>query len=137
MAETIPKRTHYYGHRTTDPATPEAGAWWYRSDLQCWKWYDGTSINYLPLRDQTVSTEFMIDTGGGCASGDVTATLLASIVFVVHCEVVKVVPPQCDVYTPIHWSVAANVIGITVGTASSVAGTTVTVESLFLGHNSY
>jgi len=129
-------RGRYYGVRSSDPSISglQVGAYWYRSDLHCWKWFDGTSINYLPLTDEAVTQLFYINTGGGCASADLSATYLSNIVFVIHVDVVKVEPPQCDIYTPIHWAVNVNTIGVTIGAASSAAGTTLWVEALFLGY---
>jgi hypothetical protein len=137
MASFEPTRTQWYGRRSSDPdpTTIPPGAWWYRTDLNCWKWFDGTSINYLPLTDVTITQNFMKSgAGAGLVTGTITATGLAAIVFVGHVEVVKVKPPQYDIYSPIHWSISANVIGVTIGMASSTAGTTVTVEAWFLGY---
>lgn len=129
-------RGRYYGARGSDPATLglQAGAYWYRTDLNCWKWFDGTTINFLPLTSVTRTEAFYINTGGGSASHDITQTTLSNIVYVVHVEVTRVEPSQHDIYTPIHWNIGATTIGVTIGAASSVAGTTVWVEALFLGY---
>lgn len=125
----------YYGARASDPSTVglQVGACWYRTDLNCWRWFDGTSINYLPLTDETVTQLFYIP-AKGCTTGHISTSYLSNIVFVVHVDVVKVEPPQCDIYTPIHWAANVNTIGVTIGAASSTAGTTIWVEALFLGY---
>lgn len=54
-----PKRTRYYGSRTSDPSTSglETGTWWYRSDLGVFAYWDGTSIQYWgPFGGLTVDT---------------------------------------------------------------------------------
>lgn len=129
-------RGRYYGARASDPSTVglQVGAYWYRTDLNCWRWFDGTTINYLPLTDETQTSLFYISAQGGCATGHISTSNISNIVFVVHVDVVKVEPPQCDIYTPIHWAVNVNTIGVTIGAASSTAGTTISVEALFLGY---
>jgi len=136
MASNEPTRAQWYGRRSSDPdpTTIPAGAWWYRTDLNCFKWFDGTSINYLPLTDETVTEVFYIPAGGGNDSKNISSSILSNIVFVVHVDVINVEPSQADIYTPIHWSAGATAIGVTVGAASSAAGTTITVEALFLGY---
>ena len=136
MSEFGPKRTQYQGRLAADPAIAglPAGAWWYRTDLNCFKWFDGTSLNFLPLTDETITEYFYIATGGGADHKHITSVILSNIVFVIHVDVIDVEPPQSDVYTPIHWDVSATVIGVTIGAASSAAGTTILAEALFLGY---
>ena len=136
MSEFGPKRSQYRGRLAADPSVVglPAGSWWYRTDLNCWRWFDGTTINYLPLLDETQTSLFYVSTGGGCATGHISTSQISNIIFVVHVDVVKVEPPQCDIYTPIHWAVNVNTIGVTIGAATSTAGTTISVEALFLGY---
>lgn len=136
MAELGPKRTQYRGRLGADPGVVglPPGAWWFRTDLNCWKWFDGTTINFLPLTDEIVIEYFYITTGGGEDYKDMTSAILSNINFVVHVDVIAVNPSQSDVYTPIHWYVNGTTIGVTIGAASSAAGTTITAEALFLGY---
>lgn len=135
MASYEPTRAQWYGRRASNPSTLglPAGAWWYRTDIHCWKWFDGTTINDLPIKDETVTEYFYIPTGGGSDHKNMSVSVLGNIIFVIHVDVIDVKPSQADVYTPIHWDVDTLTIGVTVGAASSTAGTTITVEALFFG----
>ena len=135
MASYEPTRTQWYGRRAVNPDTTGflGGEWWYRTDIKCWKWYNGTRVCDLPISDETVTEYFYIPTGGGCDHKDMTVSELGNIIFVIHVDVIDVEPPACDIYTPIHWEVDTQTIGVTIGAAASAAGTTITVEALFFG----
>jgi hypothetical protein len=134
----LPKRTRYYGSRSGDPSSVglEQGAWWYRSDLHVWKWWDGLNFNYLPLHDVTITQDFKKSgAGAGAVNGTITATGLTGIIFVVHLEVTAMKPvAEYQVFSPIHWTTGFNTIGVTVGVSASTAGCTITLEALFLGY---
>lgn len=137
MAITPPlfKRTRYYGARTSNPSTVglQQGSWWYRTDLHCWKWFNGSVIMDLPIYTETVTELFYISTGGGCDHKNMIAVELGEILIFVDINVINVEPPACDIYTPIHWVVDATTIGVTIGAAASTAGTTITVQAIFQG----
>lgn len=136
MSEFGPKRSQYRGRLAADPSTVglPAGSWWFRTDIRCWKWFDGTSINPLPIYTETVTQEFYIDTAGNCAHANMSVAVIGSILVTLHVDVIKVEPPQCDVFTPQHWAVSSTTIGVTIGIhTASAAGTTITIEAIFQG----
>ena len=137
MASYEPTRTQWYGRRAVNPDTTGfvGGEWWYRTDINCWKWYNGVRVCDLPITDETITQEFYIDNAGTCVHGNLASvTELGAIIFVVHVDVTKVDPPQCDVYTPQWWLADSTTVGVTLGLGTqSATGTTITVDALFLG----
>lgn len=137
MASYEPTRTQWYGRRAANPDTTGfiGGEWWYRTDINCWKWFNGEVVCDLPISNETITREFYFNTADTCVHADLpSVSILGSIIFVIHVDVTKVEPPQCDVYTPQWWHVDSQTIGITLGIdTQSAAGTTITVDALFFG----
>jgi len=131
-----PTRAKWYGVRTSNPTGLTAGnegAWWYRSDLDLFAYWDGSSVHYIGGMGgafATASRAFTIPIGGGCVGGLLTVTGITTINYVVSLTVTDTDPDVCDVYTPQRISIAGNIVGITIGGAT---GTTVTVEALVSG----
>jgi len=141
LGDILPKRTNFRGSRTSTPPGLGLGdedAWWYRSDLNVFCYWDGTQVlcwGVIGGGFHTGSTVLTIPIGtgqepGGCVGGSITIAGITVINYVVSLTVTDTNPDVCDVYTPQRISVVGNVVGVTIG---GETGTTVTLGALVTG----
>ena len=128
-----PKRTRYYGSRTSNPSTSglETGAWWYRSDLGIFCYWDGSSIlcwggSGGKIAEDTITT---IYSTGGDKNILVTVSGITTINYILHIRFHT--DPAVDSGNPINEVITGNVVGFTL--VGLGAGTTLITTATVRG----
>lgn len=85
----IPVRTRFLGVRTSDPTLgfgSQQGAWWYRSDLDVYAYWDGAYVHYFGVADvayrQRTGVTLYSNLAVGVTSGNLTANYIYVMPFV-------------------------------------------------------
>lgn len=132
-----PTRAKWYGVRTSNPTNltgADEGAWWFRSDVELFAYWDGEEVRYIGANAGYIDSgtvNLTIPVGGGSDAGTITFTYPTGIQYVYGIYVTAVNPTTHDVYTPIAYSISGNVVGITLG---GVTGTTAQVTAVTSGY---
>lgn len=124
-----PQRSRYYGSRTSDPSTAglDLGAWWYRSDLKIFCYWDGSAVQCLGgvggllfSGDQTT-----VYAAGGDYAVTVTVSSPWAPATINHLiNIYFSAEPPVDPGAPINPVITGNVVGFTL--VGLGAGTTLT-----------
>jgi len=132
-----PTRTKWYGVRTVTPAgltANEEGAWWYRSDLNIFCYWDGSAVHcwggmggILFSGDETI-----VCSAGGDYVINVTLSTPWNPTTINHLlEVHFLTVPVCDPGTMTNPVITAPVVGFTI--VGVGAGTTLTARAKVTG----
>lgn len=132
-----PTRTKWYGVRTSTPAgltANEEGAWWYRSDLNIFCYWDGANVHcwggmggMLFTGDKTI----VVAAGGDYAISVTLTSPFAPSTLNNLVEVHFFTDPICDPGTMVNPVMTGNVVGFTI--VGVGAGTTLTARAFATG----
>lgn len=126
MASFEPTRTQWWGIRTSTPPTAQLqpGAWWYRSDLGIFCYWDGSAVQCWggaggKIAEDSVTTVYAT---GGDKNITVPVAGITTINYILHIRFHT--NPTVDSGNPINELITGNVVGLTL--LGLGAGTTLT-----------